>query len=211
MFRINLIRWVALCIAVCMYRFKVINRKWLPQEGAAIIVCNHVSFIDAVLIMAASRRPVRFIMDYKIFASSMGFVFRWCRAIPIASEKDHPETYHAAMASASKVLAGGGLLGIFPEGKITTDGELSEFKGGVLKILNMHSTPELVPVVPMALTNLWGSFFSKIEGAPFKKPFRRGWKNRVHLHIGSPLFTRKHWPLTPHHLRAEVSKLRGLW
>jgi 1-acyl-sn-glycerol-3-phosphate acyltransferase len=123
-------------------------------------VCNHVSFVDAVLLMAASPRPIRFIMDHRIFAIPvLGWMFRLAKAIPIAPQKEDPKTYEAAFAQARQVLAEGDLLCIFPEGGITRDGQLAEFKGGIMKILETHP----VPVVPLALQNLWGSFFSRVE------------------------------------------------
>ena len=76
------------------------------------------------------------------------------------------------------------LLAIFPEGAITRDGTLGEFRGGVAKILSTHP----VPVVPMALTNLWGSFFSRIErGRAMVRPFRRGPFSTVGLEVGEPM------------------------
>jgi 1-acyl-sn-glycerol-3-phosphate acyltransferase len=79
------------------------------------------------------------------------------------------------------VLQDGDLLGIFPEGGITKDGTLQEFKGGIMKIL--EAAP--VPVIPMALTHLWGSYFSRVEGGTaMAKPFRRGMLNRVGLNVG---------------------------
>ena len=86
-------------------------------------------------------------------------------------------------AQARKVLEEGDLLCIFPEGGITKDGTLGEFKGGVMKILETHP----VPVVPLALQNLWGSFFSRIDGAAMTKPFRRGLFSPVGLVAGEPL------------------------
>ena len=82
------------------------------------------------------------------------------------------------------MLKEGDLLAIFPEGGITRDGSLQEFKGGLMKILEQQP----VPVIPMALTNLWGSYFSRIEkGGAMVRPFRRGWFNRVGLNVGVPM------------------------
>ncbi len=111
----------------------------------------------------------------------LGWLFRLAKAIPIASRKEDPAAYAAAFEAAAQVLRAGDLLAIFPEGAITRDGTLQEFKGGIMKILER----EPVPVIPMALTNLWGSFFSRIEekGA-MVRPFRRGAFNRVGLNVG---------------------------
>jgi 1-acyl-sn-glycerol-3-phosphate acyltransferase len=167
-------------------------------------VCNHVSFVDAVLLMAASPRPIRFIMDHRIFAIPvLGWMFRLAKAIPIAPQKEDPKTYEAAFAQARQVLAEGDLLCIFPEGGITRDGELAEFKGGIMKILETHP----VPVVPLALQNLWGSFFSRVEqGNAMVRPFRRGLFSRSAWWPGRP------WPrrqVTPQ--RCCARRWRGCW
>ena len=156
----------------------------IPTEGAAILVCNHVSFVDAVLLMAASPRPIRFIMDHQIFRIPvLGAMFKLAKAIPIAPQKVDPATYENAFAEARRVLDDGDLLCIFPEGALTRDGALQPFKGGIMKILETHP----VPVIPLALSNLWGSFFSRVhDGKAMTRPFRRGFFTRVGLVAGSP-------------------------
>src|SRR6202008_1743260 len=112
-----------------------------------------------------------------------------------------PVAYEMAFEAAAKVLREGELLAIFPEGAITRDGTLQEFKGGIMKILELQP----VPVIPMALTNLWGSYFSRIEekGA-MVRPFRRGLFNRVGLNVGAAVPPEK---VQPEGLRVEVAKL----
>jgi 1-acyl-sn-glycerol-3-phosphate acyltransferase len=141
--------------------------------------------VDAVLLMAASPRPIRFVMDHRIFkVPVLGWLFRLGKAIPIAPRDQDRQTYDAAFDAAVQVLREGDLLAIFPEGGITRDGKLQEFKGGIMKILER----EPVPVVPMALTNLWGSFFSRVEhGDAMVRPFRRGAFSRVGLNVGTAL------------------------
>jgi 1-acyl-sn-glycerol-3-phosphate acyltransferase len=179
-----LLRFVAFVLTRLIYRFKVTGDQHIPTNGAAILVCNHVSFIDAVLLMAASPRPMRFIMDYRIFKTPvLGWFFKLTKAIPIAPQREDAASYEQAFLRAREVLADGELLCIFPEGGITRDGELAEFKGGVMKLL--ESSP--APVVPMALQNLWGSFFSRIDGTAMRKPFRRGLFSRVGLVVGEAL------------------------
>jgi len=166
------------------------------------LVCNHVSFVDAVLLMAASPRPIRFIMDHRIFATPvLGTLFRLGKAIPIAPHKDDPAAYERAFAQARRVLDDGELLCIFPEGGLTRDGELGQFKGGVMKILQTHP----VPVVPMALSKLWGSFFSRVErGTAMVRPFRRGLFSPVGLTAGAALPAAQ---VTPAGLRERVAGL----
>jgi 1-acyl-sn-glycerol-3-phosphate acyltransferase len=197
-----LLRFVAWMLSHCAYRFKVTGDQHIPITGPAILACNHVSFVDAVLLMAASPRPIVFLMDHRIFqVPVLGWLFRLAKAIPIAPRAEDPVAYEAAFAAAAKVLQDGDLLGIFPEGGITKDGTLQEFKGGIMKIL--ESAP--VPVIPMVLTNLWGSYFSRIErGTAMAKPFRRGMLNRVGLNVGAAMAAGE---VQPEALRARVAGL----
>ena len=177
-----LLRFIAFIVTRCIYRFRVRGDQNIPTEGAAILVANHVSFVDAIVLMAASPRPIRFIMDHRIFkVPVLGWLFKLAKAIPVAPQKEDPAAYAAAFDAADRVLSEGDLLCIFPEGGITRDGSLQEFKGGVMKILERRP----VPVVPVALQNLWGSYFSRIEnGTAMTRPFRRGFWSRVGLVAG---------------------------
>jgi 1-acyl-sn-glycerol-3-phosphate acyltransferase len=197
-----LLRFVAWIASRIVYRFRVSGDEHIPTEGAAILVANHVSFVDAVLLMAASPRPIRFIMDHQIFkVPVLGWMFKLAKAIPIAPQRVDAGTYERAFAEARRVLDEGDLLCIFPEGGITKDGTLQPFKGGIMKILETHP----VPVVPIALTNLWGSFFSRAEnGRAMSKPFRRGLFNRVGLIGGAPIAAAH---VTPEALRSRVGEL----
>ena len=197
-----LLRFVAFMLTRCIYRLRVRGDEHIPVSGAAVLVCNHVSFIDAVVMMAASPRPIRFLMDHRIFATPvLGWLFRLGKAIPIAPQRDDPAAYERAFEQARAVLQDGELLGIFPEGGISRDGELGEFKGGIMKIL--QGAP--VPVVPMALQNLWGSYFSRAEGgAAMTRPFRRGLFSRVGLVAGPALAAAD---VTPERLRERVAGL----
>jgi 1-acyl-sn-glycerol-3-phosphate acyltransferase len=199
-----LLRFVAFGLSRLMYRFRVCGDEHLPVAGAAVVVCNHVSYVDALLLMAASPRPMRFIMDHRIFAVPvLGWLFRLAKAIPVAPQADDPKAYEAAFEAADRVLAEGDLLCIFPEGSITRDGTLQPFKGGVMKILQRRP----VPVVPVALQNLWGSYFSRIEGGmAMVRPLRRGAFSRVGLVAGPALAAAE---VTPDALHARVLALLG--
>jgi 1-acyl-sn-glycerol-3-phosphate acyltransferase len=199
-----LLRFVAWVLSRIVYRYKVRGEENIPTQGAAVLVCNHVSFVDAVLLMAASPRPICFVMDHRIFrVPVLGWLFRLAKAIPIAPRGENPQAYEAAFDAASRVLREGDLLAIFPEGGITRDGTLQEFKGGIMKIVERDP----VPVIPMALTNLWGSFFSRIEqGGAMARPFRRGVFNRVGLNVGAPVPASA---VSPAVLRTRVLQLLG--
>lgn len=185
-----LLRFIAWVASRIVYRFKVQGDDHIPVEGAAILACNHVSFVDAVLLMAASPRPIYFVMDHRIFRIPvLGALFRLAKAIPIAPQKEDPAVYEAAFARSAQVLREGDLLAIFPEGAITKDGQLQPFKGGIMKVLETARADGVQPpVIPMALTNLWGSYFSRVEqGNAMVRPFRRGLFNRVGLNVGAPV------------------------
>jgi len=208
-----LLRFVAWVLSRFVYRFDIQGREHIPEEGAAVLVCNHVSFIDAVLLMAASPRPIRFIMDHRIFrVPVLGWLFRLAKAIPIAPQKEDPTAYEQAFADAVQVLREGDLLAIFPEGAITRDGSLQPFKGGVMKIIEAARAEGMEPpVVPMALTNLWGSYFSRIEQrdgqqVAMVRPFRRGLFSRVGLRVGSAMPRAE---VQPESLQRRVSVLLG--
>jgi 1-acyl-sn-glycerol-3-phosphate acyltransferase len=201
------LRFVAWMASRLGYRFKVRGDENIPAEGAAILVCNHVSFVDAVLLMAASPRPIYFVMDHKIFRIPvLGAMFKLAKAIPIAPQKDDAATYKAAFEAAAKVLREGDLLAIFPEGGITRDGKVQTFKGGIMKILELAKADGLSPpVIPMALTNLWGSFFSRVEeGNAMVRPFRRGVMSRVGLNVGEPVSSAT---VNPEMLQSKVERL----
>ena len=197
-----LLRFVAWVASRFVYRFKVDGDQNIPLQGAAILACNHVSFVDAILLLAASPRPIYFLMDHRIFqVPVLGWLFRLGKAIPIAPRSENLQAYEAALDAAARVLREGDLLAIFPEGGITRDGSLQEFKGGIMKILER----EPVPVVPMALTNLWGSFFSRVEqGGAMVRPFRRGIWSRVGLNVGPAMAAHS---VQPALLRQRVAQL----
>jgi 1-acyl-sn-glycerol-3-phosphate acyltransferase len=160
-----------------MYRVSHRGLENIPDEGAALLVCNHVSYVDALLIGGAVRRPVRFVMDKSIAEMpGLKWFFRLAKTIPIASEKRSPEVYRQAFESIDEALRNDELVCIFPEGRLTTSGEIGAFRRGVELIVEQNK----VPVVPMALRGLWGSFFSHKDGMALAKLPRRFW-SRVEL------------------------------
>ena len=197
-----LLRFVAWVLTHFVYRFKIRGEQNIPTMGAAILACNHVSYVDAVLLMAASPRPIVYLMDHRIFkVPVLGYLFRLAKAIPIAPKAEDPIAYEKAIAAAAAVLQEGDLLGIFPEGGITKDGQLQAFKGGIMKVLEQVPAP----VIPMALGNLWGSYFSRIDnGTAMTQPLRRGIFNMVYLEVGTPLAPHQ---VQPESLRGQIAGL----
>ena len=185
-----------------MYRVEHRNleaMEHIPDEGPCMLVCNHVSFVDALLIGGAVRRPVRFVMYYKIYRLPvLNFIFRTAGTVPIAGRQEDEVTYERAFERISAYLRAGEVVCIFPEGKLTTDGEMDVFRAGITRIL--ENDP--VPVVPLALQGLWGSFFSR---DPHKGFFRRLW-SRVCLVAGQPVTPEA---AQPEYLHEQVLALRG--
>jgi 1-acyl-sn-glycerol-3-phosphate acyltransferase len=200
-----LMRFLCWLLIHTVYRLEKRGLDNIPEEGPAVIVANHVSFVDALVILAASPRPIRFVMDHNIFkVPVLSFIFRTGKAIPIASAKENEALLNKAYEDIAKALEAGELVGIFPEGRITDTGELYPFKGGIKRIVDR--TP--VPVVPIALKGLWGSFFSRRGGAAMTKPFRRGLLSKIGLEVAPPVAA---GAVTPEGLQAQVQQLRGEW
>jgi 1-acyl-sn-glycerol-3-phosphate acyltransferase len=200
-----LMRFLCWLLIHSAYRLRKSGIENIPEEGAAVVACNHVSFVDALVILAASPRPIRFVMDHRIFAIPiLSFVFRTGKAIPIAPAKEDPALLEKAYDEVAAALAQGDLVGIFPEGGITEDGEIQRFRTGITRIL--ERTP--VPVVPMALQGLYGSFFSRHGGPAMTKPFRRGVFSRIGLAVAPAVAPAE---ATPQALQARVLALRGDW
>jgi len=198
-----LLRFLAWLMLHTTHRVRTFNAERIPAEGGAVLVCNHVSYMDAIVILATSPRPLRFVMDHRIFKIPLlSALFKAVRAIPIAPASEDPEIMEAAYGSIARALERGELVCIFPEGKLTHDGELNEFKGGIMKIL--ERTP--VPVIPMALRGLWGSLWTRSADNPFQRSFRSGPFSKLELVVGEPMAVTE---VTPEVLRERVAQLRG--
>lgn len=198
-FAMRFIIWV---LTHTMYRVRHIDLHKIPDEGACVLVCNHVSFVDALLIGGACRRPVRFVTFKPIYNMPvLNFIFRTAKAIPIDSRKADPEGYEQAFARIADELKNGEVVCIFPEGKLTTDGEIDEFKSGITRILT--ETP--VPVIPMALRGLWGSFFSHKDRPALSQMPKRFW-SKIDLVVGDSISPDQ---ATPENLKLKVEALRG--
>ena len=192
-------RFMIWLLSHSMYRVEHKGLEAIPDEGAAVLVCNHVSFVDALLIGGAVRRPVRFVMYYKIYnLPVLNFIFRTAGTVPIAGRNEDLLIYDAAFKKIAEYLRNGEVVCIFPEGKLTGDGELNEFKNGIERIIEENP----VPVIPMALQGLWGSFFSR---APSKGLFKRIW-SRITLVAGTPVAPEL---AKRELLQAQVAQLRG--
>ncbi len=197
-----LMRFLAWLLIHTLYRVHKTGLDNVPAEGPCVVVCNHVSYVDAIVIAGCVRRPIRFIMDYRIFkVPVLNWLFRTMQAIPVASAREDAKVKEAAFATAAKTLAEGEIVGIFPEGRLTEDGELGPFRPGIERIL--AETP--VPVVPMGLSGLWGSFFSRSHNGQAMRRLR-GMFSRIRLSVAPPIPPDL---ATSDALRMQVLALRG--
>jgi 1-acyl-sn-glycerol-3-phosphate acyltransferase len=200
-----LVRFMAWLLIHTIHRVVTVDLQRIPAEGPAVLVCNHVSYVDALVIGAASPRPIRFVMDYRIFKTPLlGWLFRSAKAIPIASAKEDPWIMEKAYVDIAQALHEGDLVCIFPEGRLTSTGELNEFRGGVAKIVGRSQ----VPVIPMALRGLWGSLLTRDKANLFERSLARGWRSRLALAVGQPVAPQQ---ATPEYLQEQVLALRGDW
>jgi 1-acyl-sn-glycerol-3-phosphate acyltransferase len=176
-----LMRFVDWLLISLFYRVHRDGLERIPEEGPALLVCNHVSFMDALIIMGSVRRPVRFVMDCKIFRIPvLSFVFRTAKAIPIAGAKEDPAMLQRAFARIDKALAAGELVCVFPEGGLSVDGEIAAFRPGIEKILAQRP----VPVVPLALRGLWRSMWSRRDSKLGRARLPRRFRARIALLAG---------------------------
>ena len=178
-----LMRFLAWIVVNTIYRVRPSGIENIPDKGPAIVVCNHVSYMDPIVLLASVRRPMRFVMYYKIFQLPfLRFLFQQARAIPIASAREDEHLMNEAFEKVDAELAAGNIVCIFPEGGITNDGEVQRFRPGIERVIANRP----VPVVPVALQNLWGSWFSRSSGGKIRK-FPRRFFVKVPVVIGEPV------------------------
>lgn len=161
-----LMRFIAWILINIVYRIRPTGLENIPSKGPAVVVCNHVSFMDPILLAGSIRRPMRFVMYYKIFQIPLlRFFFKNMKAIPIAGARENEQTMNDAFEKVDEELAAGNLVCIFPEGAITRDGQIQRFRPGIEKIIARRP----VPVVPVSLGRLWGSWFSRSSGGGVRR------------------------------------------
>ncbi|RZA27826.1 MAG: glycerol acyltransferase, partial [Lysobacteraceae bacterium] len=199
-----LMRFLSWVLVRAMYRLRLRGIEAnVPDEGAALLVCNHVSYMDALILSASVPRPVRFVMYYRIFEIPvMSWIFRTAKAIPIAGARENPELMRRAFDEIDAALADGQIVGIFPEGALTRDGEIAAFKSGVEKILEKRP----VPVVPMALKGMWSSMWSHRDGRMHRMRVPRRFRAHIEVMAGPSL---EGTTATAAQLEAKVRELRG--
>ena len=176
-------RFIVWILINVLYRIRTTGLDKIPDSGPAVLVCNHISFVDALILGGCIRRPVRFVMYYKIFdVPLLNFIFKTAKAIPIASKKENEKLLIDAFDKVDEELAEGNVVGIFPEGAITTDGEVATFRPGIERIIERRP----VPVVPVAISGIWGSWFSRKKGGGLRRIPGRLFA-RVDVRVGDPV------------------------
>ncbi|MCC7256545.1 MAG: MFS transporter [Dokdonella sp.] len=198
-----LMRFLSWILINTLYRIDTRGLDNIPERGAALLVCNHVSFMDALIVAGSVRRPIRFVMYYKIFnIPVLSFIFRTAKAIPIAGHKEDPALLERAFAEVDQALAEGHIVCIFPEGGLTSDGQIAPFRGGVERILAQRP----VPVVPCALRGLWGSVFSRRDSALGRSRLPRRFRAHIEFVAGTEVAPAE---ASASVLEARVRALRG--
>ena len=205
-FMMRFLSWVLVRV---LYRMRPHGiEQHVPDEGAALVVCNHVSYMDALILSASVPRPIRFVMYYKIFRIPvMSWIFRTAKAIPIAGAKEDPELMRKAFDEIDAALAEGELVGIFPEGALTKDGQIAPFKSGVEHILERAAARgQVVPVVPMALRNMWTSMWSRRDSRLGQMRVPRRFRAPVEVMAQAPIVDAS---VDAQTLEAKVRAMRG--
>ena len=202
-------RFVSWLLVRTLYRLRLHGiEKHVPDEGAALIVCNHVSYMDALILSATIPRPVRFVMYYRSFdVPVMRWIFRTAKAIPIAGAREDPELMQRAFDDIDAALADGQLVGLFPEGALTRDGRIAKFKSGAEKILERAAAAgRPVPVVPMALRGMWTSMWSRHDSRLGRMRVPRRFRAHVEVAADAPIHDAG---VSAEQLEAKVQALRG--
>ncbi|MFV8449537.1 MFS transporter [Vibrio campbellii] len=199
---IFVVRFAMWVVTHTIYRVKHKNLHHLPEHGGALIVCNHVSYMDSLLLSAVCPRLIRFVMeeDYANLPPLRGFLRR-AGVIPISAS--NRTSIRRAFNDVEKALSEGHIVCIFPEGRLTSDGEMNEFMRGIDIILRRSP----VPVIPMALKGLWGSYFSRAKGRACKGLPTRFW-SKLEIEAGTPVDPKQ---ASAQAMFEKVQALRGDW
>ena len=164
-----------------LYRLEYHDMGMIPKQGGAILICNHVSYMDGIIINTGVERPVRYIIDEDIYRlPGVHYFMKLNNAVPIAPRRDSVEK---ALDIVAEGLKNGDLFCIFPEGQITFTGNLSRFRFGVEWMLKRAP----VPVIPMALNGLWGSVLSRKDRGKWYRFIPRTFRRHILLRCGLPM------------------------
>ncbi|WP_428774047.1 MFS transporter [Vibrio sp.] len=199
---IFVVRFLVWMLTHTIYRVKHKNLHHLPEQGGALIVCNHVSFVDGLLLSAVCPRLIRFVIEEEYAQmSALRPFLRRVGVIPISA--NNRCSIRKAFADVEAALAEGHIVCIFPEGQLTPDGEIGPFLRGMDIILRRSP----VPVIPMALKGLWGSYFSRHKGKACTGLPKRFW-SRLEIEAGQPVPGSQ---ASNALMQEKIQQLRGDW
>lgn len=166
-----------------LYRIRFQGVENIPREGGALLICNHTAYADALLLQAATGRPIRFVMSRDVFKTwkwAYPF-FKLTDCIPIHTS-DGPRALAQSLKEAREAMEAGAIVGIFPEGALTTNGNLMQFNKGFERIAKNSGCP----IIPAHIGNIWGSIFSFKNGKPgLRRPDQ--FPRPVYIRFGTPL------------------------
>ncbi len=196
-----LLRFCLWSLLHTFFRVRVMGAQRIPKDTGALIISNHVSYADAVLIGSATRRWIRFLLWKPFYESAFRPFFELLRTIPISQQS--PRESLGSLAQARREAEAGELVGIFPEGQITRSGELELFKSGFERIVERKGQDQLLaPIIPIWLEGLWGHPLSMKGGRVFGS-WQKVWRPRITVLIGEPIWER----IEPEVLRARLLEL----
>lgn len=196
---LRLVSWI---LMHSVYRINKQDLDKIPEQGPALLVCNHVSFFDPPILFGVLPRPARFLMWYGFYELPVvGRIFRWLRSIPIGNRRERPELVEQAFDTIAEELEAGNLVVVFPEGTITRNGDINKFQPGIDEIVKR--TP--VPVIPLALKGMWGTWSSRERGSALKG-FPKSFMKKITVVAGDPVPPEK---ATRVLMYEKVSDLRG--
>lgn len=189
----NTLRIWMMLISKVFYKVEVKGLDKLPEDGSFIIASNHVSFIDWVFLMGAVKRPINFVIDWAYYYLPTGpFWFRQAKLVPIATRRESEEVLKQAFEQIYERIDDGAILGIFPEGWITRDGEMRKFQPGIQKIIKNKP----IPIYLCAIDGLWGSIYSFFGGRVILKiPRMNPLKRKVTLTFSQAIDPKDYDPL----------------
>ncbi|MGL5430880.1 MAG: MFS transporter [Vibrio sp.] len=196
---VRFLLWIASHV---LYRVRYKNMQLIPEQGGALLVCNHVSYLDALLLSAACPRLIRFVMqeEYANWSLLKRFLNR-AGVIPISA--NNRASLRRAFNQIEQALTAGQLVCIFPEGHLSADGEIRPFMRGLDLIVQRSPAP----VIPLAIKGVWGSYFSRYQGRACQGVPRR-FRARLEIEVGEPVAPQQ---ATAAKMQQQVAELRGDW
>lgn len=193
-------RTIVKLIANSLYRCQFIGFENIPEKGSAIVIANHISFMDGLLLNAASKRHLRFIIDEQIYSTPIvNYFMKMDKAIPVRPQKD---SVKEMLDATHEALNNGEIVALFPEGMITYTGNMNRFKFGIEWIIQQND----VPVIPVAIIGMWGSAFSRKYIGVWHRFIPKKFRMKVKLVCGKPI---PHSKATVNYLQKELMRLKS--